>query len=478
MVTFQSSNSFSLLPSEPKIFHGRELEVSTIIHQLNHSIPRIPILGGGGMGKTSLARAILHHPKISAKYQQHRLFVACDAALTSVQLAALIGVHVGLKPGQDLTKPVVRYFLNSPSSLLILDNLETVWEPREFRPDIEKFLALLEDIEHLALIITMRGVERPTNVRWTHPFLEPLKPLAQEAAQKTFIDIVDDGYAVEDIDKILSLADNMPLAIDLMAHLVDYDGLDSVIHHWETERTSLFSQGHNKGSNLDLSISMSLESPRLASMPYARDLLSLLSMLPDGLAEADLLQSKLPIENVLACKAALLCTSLAYTDDQKQLTALVPIREYMQKMHPPRAYIVQPLLKHFNHLLEIHETYHGTILSSGIVLRITSNFANIQNVLGNCLKQDNPDLVKTIYGVCHFDRFSILTGQGHIQLMNHIPNILPHSRDRRLEVYFIMTFLFRYIDNPVPNVENLVNQALKYLPQFDDPDLKCLLSAN
>ncbi|KAJ7447707.1 hypothetical protein FB451DRAFT_1535937 [Mycena latifolia] len=294
-----SSNSFSLLPSEPKTFHGRELEVLTIIQQLNQQLPRVAILGGGGMGKTSLARVILHHPQISATYQQHRFFVACDAATTSVQLAALIGAHVGLKAGQDLTKPVVHYFLNNPPSLLILDNLETAWEPRESRVDVEKLLALLEDIEHLALIITMRGAERPATVRWTRPFLAPLKPLPQEAARKTFIDIVDDGYPIEDIDKILLLADNMPLAMDLIAHLVDYDGFDNVMHHWETERTSLLADGHDKGSNLELSISLSLESPRLATVPHSRDLLSLLSILPDGLSDVELLQSKLPIENIL-----------------------------------------------------------------------------------------------------------------------------------------------------------------------------------
>ncbi|KAJ7482716.1 hypothetical protein FB451DRAFT_977852, partial [Mycena latifolia] len=369
------------LPSEPKIFHGRTLEVSAIIQQLNQEIPRIAILGGGGMGKTSLARAILHHPQITPKYGQHRFFISCDAASSSVQLAALIGAHVGLKPGPDLTEPVVRYFLNSGPSLLILDNLETVWEPRKCRADVEKFLALLGDIEHIAFIITMRGAERPANVRWTRPFLEPLKPLSQEAARKTFVDIVDDGYAVEDIDKILLHTDNMPLAIDLIAHLVDYDGFDSVMHQWETERTSLLSEGHNKGSNLELSISMSLESPRLGSVPHARDLLSLLSMLPDGLTDADLLQSKLPIENILACKAALLCTSLAYTDDQKRLKVLVPIREYMQKIHRPVAYIVQPLFKHFNHLLKVYSTYHGTVSSPAIVARIVLNLANIRNVL-------------------------------------------------------------------------------------------------
>ncbi|KAJ7482685.1 hypothetical protein FB451DRAFT_1442241, partial [Mycena latifolia] len=467
-----SSNSFSLLPSEPKIFHGRELEVLAIIQQLNQPTPRVAILGGGGMGKTSLARAILHDPEVTAKYQQHRFFVACDTASSSVHLAALIGAHVGLKPGQDLTEPVIHYFLGTPPSLLILDNLETIWEQREGRADVEKLLALLADIEHLALIITMRGAERPANVQWTRPFLAPLRPLPQEAARKTFIDIVDNGYAIEDIDKILLLADNMPLAIDLIAHLVDYDGLESVMHHWDTERISLLSEGHDKGSNLELSIFLSLESPRLASVPHARDLLSLLSMLPDGLSDIELLQSRLPIENVLACKAALLRTALVYTDEQKRLKALVPIREYMQKIHPPGAHIVQPLLQHFNELLELHGTYHGTLSSPGMVIRITSNLTNIRNILMNGLQRDNPDLVKTIKCTCLFDCFITQTGRGYDQLIHSIPNVLPQPTDHRLEVYFIQTLLDQRTNN-LPRAEDLVKQALECFPHFDDPNLKC-----
>ncbi|KAJ7458953.1 P-loop containing nucleoside triphosphate hydrolase protein [Mycena latifolia] len=315
-----SSDSLSLLPSEPKIFHSRETEVSTIIRMFNRICPRIAILGPGGMGKTTLARAILHHREITAKYGQLRVFVGCDAAATSVQLAALIGAHVGLKPGKDLTRPVIHYFASNPTSLLILDNLETIWEPRESRGDIEKFLCSLADISHLALIITMRGAERPANLQWTHPFLEPLKPLTHDAAREMFIDIVDEGHSAEDINKLLLLADNMPLAIDLIAHLVDYEGVSSVLRRWEIERTSLFSQGHDKRLNLDLSISLSLASPRIKSWPQAQELLSLLSILPDGLSDAELIQSNLPINNILACKATLLRTSLAYTDGQRRLS--------------------------------------------------------------------------------------------------------------------------------------------------------------
>ncbi|KAJ7458477.1 hypothetical protein FB451DRAFT_1507671 [Mycena latifolia] len=467
----------SLLPSEPKIFHGRDYEVSIIIQAFHGQAPRIAILGAGGMGKTSLARAILHHPTISSRYEQHRLFIVCDGISNSLQLSALIGAHVGLKGGKDLTQAVIHHFSSSPPALLILDNLETIWEPKETRGAVENLLSLLVNIEHLALITTMRGAERPANIQWTHPFLEPLKPLAIDAARKTFIDITDDGYTCEEIDQILHLADNMPLAIDLIAHLVDYEGLSSVLHRWETEKTSLISDGYDKASNLDLSISLSLESPRLASTSHSRDLLSLLAILPDGLSDAELLQSQLPLDNILACKAALLRTSLAYLDDQRHLKALVPIREYMQKMHPPIAPVVQSLLKHFQQLLRIYETYSGTLSAPSIFARIASNFSNIQGVLVKCLGQDNPDMINSIYAICHLDHFSRQAGHGQSHLMTQIPDILPCPRDHRLEVYFITGLLAGNAYNPALNSQHLIDQALDHFPHFDDPDLKCAFYA-
>jgi Cdc6-like AAA superfamily ATPase len=151
---FSSSNSFSMLPPKPKIFHGRKSELDALMKILCQQSPRIAILGGGGMGKTSLAQAVLHHPETSAKFE-HRFFVSAESASTNIELAALIGLHVGLNPAEDLTKPVVQYFSRRPSCLLILDNLETVWEPIQCRSGVEEFLSLLTDIGHLALIVCL-----------------------------------------------------------------------------------------------------------------------------------------------------------------------------------------------------------------------------------------------------------------------------------------------------------------------------------
>lgn len=103
--SFISSNSFSLLPSKPQIFHGRDSELEDIRNLLTSQCARVAILGAGGMGKTSLARSALHHHDVASKYEQ-RFFVACDSATTSIQLAALIGSHLGLEPQKDHTYPI------------------------------------------------------------------------------------------------------------------------------------------------------------------------------------------------------------------------------------------------------------------------------------------------------------------------------------------------------------------------------------
>ncbi|KAJ7738716.1 hypothetical protein B0H16DRAFT_1694681 [Mycena metata] len=478
--SYASSNSISMLPAEPKIFHGRESELADILKHFEQSTPRIAILGAGGMGKTSLAQAVLHHEEIVIKYQGNRFFVACETAASKVELAGLIGAHLGMKPGKDLTRAVLYRLSDGSPTLLILDNLETVWEPPESCKEVEEFLSLITDITSLALMskITMRGAERPSKVQWTRPFPSPLEPLAQEAARKVFIDIAEDRHSMAEIDQVLSLTDNMPLSINLLAHAVDVEGCTAILLRWQREHTSVISEGYDQRSNLESSILLSLESPRIASTPHSQELLSLLSILPDGLSDVELKQSKFEIQDILDCKRALLRTALAYLDDHKRLKALVPIREYMKKFRPPTDEMIGPLFKHFQELLQVYLADMGKQSSALYIERLNSNYTNILNIIQNGLYPGHPNLGDSISCASHFIQFNLTIAKSAIPLVDKVTTLLPHSEDHRAKASFAVRLFSGHKSHSIPHPEALIAQTLEWLRTFDDPDLEATFYTN
>jgi hypothetical protein len=67
-------------------------------------------------------------------------------------------------------------------------------------------------------------------------------------------------------------------------------------------------------------------------------------------------------------------------------------------------------------------------------------------------------------------------GQGAISLIQHIHNVLPHPRNHRLEAYLIIEQLSSLRLHSIP--ETMVSNALEYFKEFDDLDLKCMLSGD
>jgi ABC-type uncharacterized transport system YnjBCD ATPase subunit len=113
---------------------------------------RVAILGPGGMGKTSLAVAALHSPKVVDKYPA-RHFIPCDSAQTNDALVATIASNLGLEVSQGSARHIIHHLTKGSSCLLILDNFETPWEPVDGRATVEEFLALLADIPHVGLLV-------------------------------------------------------------------------------------------------------------------------------------------------------------------------------------------------------------------------------------------------------------------------------------------------------------------------------------
>ncbi|KAJ7445457.1 P-loop containing nucleoside triphosphate hydrolase protein, partial [Mycena latifolia] len=470
-----SSNSISMLPVKPKIFHGRESELKEIVDILHQESPRIAILGAGGMGKTSLAKATIHHPDITCKYEKC-FFVLADSVSTSIGLSVLIAEHIGLKPAKDAMAQVLHYFATHGPSLLILDNLEAPWEPLKSRGEVEELLSKLTDVPHLALIITMRGAERPAKVQWTRPFLAPLKPLSDAAARDTFFAIAEDAHDSKEVDEVLSLTDNMPLAVDLIAHAVDLEGsCSTVLARWKSEKTALLSAGNDRKSNVDTSIIISLSSSRMST--GAKDLLSLLSILPDGLSDVELVQSKLSIQDVMTCKATLLATSLAFTDDKRRLKSLVPIREHMQCFHPPSPLLIHPLQKYFHQLLDLYKQYPRTQQGAGRVKHLALNARNIHELLLQGLDQENPNLAETIDCTLSMNVFiwNVVPGYHHLiaMLMDQIEAVLPGNCDEKFKAQLITWKFESESPHLSTHADLLITQAISHFHQFNDPALEC-----
>ncbi|KAJ7846597.1 P-loop containing nucleoside triphosphate hydrolase protein, partial [Mycena olivaceomarginata] len=380
------------LPASPKIFHGRDSELEELIDILMTDPARIAILGPGGMGKTTLATAALHHPKVAHKYQT-RHFISCESAHTRDSLVAIIVSHLDLDTSSTAERAVFAMLSDGQPCLMILDNFETPWEALEGRAKVEEFLALLADITHVAILLTMRGAERPGKVQWTHPFLRPLMPLDRAAARETFIQIADEIHDGSEVNQLLEITENIPLAVQLVAGVAASVGCQETMERWNLERTTLLSAGYDKRSNLEISISLSLSSPRMLSSPHALELLSLMSLLSDGISNLDLVQSNIPIQDIPDCKTTLVRTSLAYVDHAGQFKVLAPIREYIRATRPPSLQLVRPLRKYLVDLLKLYMAWwHTSSFGVDLVPRLVSNIGNLHSVLSLGLDSDQNDL--------------------------------------------------------------------------------------
>ncbi|KAF8212730.1 hypothetical protein K438DRAFT_1928012 [Mycena galopus ATCC 62051] len=417
-----SSSSFSLLPAIPKIFHGRDSELSDLVLSLTADSAHVAILGPGGMGKTTLATAALHHPAVMQKHPI-RYFVSCESTNTSFELVSMLGSHLGVETSRQLSQSIIQHFHQCGPCLLVLDNLETPWEPLQSRSKVEEFLSALTEVPNLALLITMRGAERPGKVKWSRPFLPSLEPLSLSASRQIFVDIAEEPAMGEEsaLDGLLALSGSLPLAISLMATIASFEGYSGTLSRWHHENTTLLSHGHNKSSNLEKSIALSLVGSRMSSSAHARDLLSLLSLLPDGVTVNDLAECKVPIPQVAECASSLLQTSLAYIDTGGRIKSLLPIREYIRRVHPPSLTVSRPLRIHLEHFISLWQT-HKELGSGNLISIIMTSLGNIRELFSQGLS-DETSLPDTVNSIIHLNNLTVIMMMGKTPLVDKLATL-------------------------------------------------------
>ncbi|KAG8879152.1 hypothetical protein FRB97_001932 [Tulasnella sp. 331] len=329
------------IPPKPELFYGRLAEVEEIVRRIiSTQSARFGLLGPGGIGKTSVASAVLHHPNIVEHFNSRIHWSRCDEVTSPPLLMEVIARSFHLdQVSTDRLQDIVS-FLQSDTRpcMLLLDNFETPWDIEGRQSEITDILCALTAFPHLAILVTMRGtLPGVGRVKWSQPELLQMAVLPIPAAYDLYVEIDRKAAHDENLKKLLAELDHMPLAVTLMAKVgSEGESPTELLKRWNSHGTDvLHDPGGDRRTSVNLSIQLSLHTNQMKNNPDALRLLSVLAILPGGM-RVDTIQDLVPnIPDPAKARNILLRASLVHSRaGTNSIHLLSPIRSYIRRHHP------------------------------------------------------------------------------------------------------------------------------------------------
>jgi len=275
------------MPSKPAIFFGRDQLVNRMSMLLSPSktAAHICFLGPGGMGKTSLALAVVASPLVQAKFPEKRcVWVPCvEATSGSLFLQVLYtSLRVQRQTDSVLSDIIVELKSSHEPILFLLDNFETPWNTTDGQNEVGDALHKLTQLSHVSILITMRGLDSPTfDVEWHS---EIIHPTDKDACRRICEQINPSWSTDHDVDDLLVAVGYMPFAVTLMATRgrQSKSSAKHLLDEWTKLGTDMLSPDGSLETGMNKSICLSVDSNFVKSDPDALYLLATLSLLPAG----------------------------------------------------------------------------------------------------------------------------------------------------------------------------------------------------
>ena len=402
---------------------------------LTENLTPVALVGPGGIGKTSIALSVLHNDRIKERFGFNRRFIRCDQFPASRanllgRLSKVIGASV--ENPEDMTP--LRPFLTSQEMLIVLDNAESILDPRGINAqEVFSTVEELGQFSNICLCITTRITTIPSDCKRLD-----IPTLSMDAAHSVFYRIYDNNERPDLIDNVLERLDFHPLSVTLLATVAHQNNWDNIrlAREWEQRQTGLLQTEHNK--SLAVTIELSLASPMFQELgPSARDLLGVIAFFPQGVDEYSLDWLFPSISNGTSILDKFCILSLTYRNNGF-ITMLAPLRDYLCPKDPKSSLL----------LLATKEQYFTRLSASldphrpgfGDTRWITSEDVNIEYLLDVFTSIDaNSD---DVWNACiNFMRHLFWHKRRVIVLRRKI-ELLPDDHPFKLECSYELSRLF------------------------------------